>query len=316
MKKTELVHLTICIIFLLILSMFPLPQRTNILAEQSGSSPESGTDSYIKTAYDWLVAKGTNYGNSDAVDWINDWGTYWNRIMESAAWEPGGDLSVSDVFYGKTFYGGSNDRDVQTGTLDQSLVEYDDYKGGDSEVEEASWIKTSGEDDTGVWQDQRTGLYWSASQGQMSNIFPDQDHSACDFFNTTLNPKRGDYETTDPQTTCGNAINACADLSLDADSLKADGDAEAETDWYLPSQKELMMAYIDGIYNQTNTTFASASNFWSSTEGSDGPSYAWRVYLHNGYTYNRTKITATNYVRCVRRNSYLGFSLLLFSSPF
>lgn len=300
MKKTELLHLIVCVIVLLVLSMFPLPKRTDILAEQSGSSPESGTDSYIKTGYDWLVAKGTNYGSADAADWTNNWGTYWNRIMEAAAWEPGGDLETADVFSGKTFYGGNNDRDVQTGTLDMSLMKYDNYKDGDSEAEESSWTNScpvaSGNCSEDVYKDNRTGLYWSSSQGVADNN--NFTISTCAFFSTE---PRGDYDGTDAD--CGddpdpynqNAINICGLLAIDADD-----DGVNETDWYLPSQGELMMAYLDGIYNQTSAAFATTSYFWSSTESSDGSSYAWLVHLHYGYTTYATKTNDTVYVRCVR----------------
>ena len=65
----------ISIISMLILGLFGLWQMgVNVLAEQSGSSPESNASSRIKTAYDWLVAKGSNYGSTDAADWTNNWG--------------------------------------------------------------------------------------------------------------------------------------------------------------------------------------------------------------------------------------------------
>lgn len=293
----------------LALAVFGLYQlETVVFAEQSGSSPESGSSSRLKTAYDWLEAKGDNYGDTDAADWDTAtyaWGTWWNQIMESAAWEPDGTAAGGDVTLGKTFYAGSGDRTIKTGTYDpatslylpQSLVEWDDYEAGDATGEESAWANTAGTATTGVWQDGRTGLYWSASQGQNSNIFPDQDHSACPFFSTA---RTGSYDGLDAD--CGNAINACGTLSLDADNLKAGGDADPETNWYLPTQKELMQAYVDGIYNQTNTTFASTSYFWSSTEFSPTPAVAWLVALNYGATASLAKTTATYYVRCVRRD--------------
>lgn len=279
----------------LFLALFGLYQiKMTVFAEQSGSSPESGTSSRIKTAYDWLVAKGTNYGSTDAADWDSAttyaWGTDWNRIMESAAWEPDGTLTVGEVSPGKTFYAGSENRDQKTGTgtiySTQSLVEWDDYKAGDETGEESSWSNPA----TNVWKDARTGLYWSNSLGQYSNIFPDTTHTSCNYFSTS---PRGSYDGSDAD--CGNAINACGTLSL-----AVDGGA-AKTDWYLPSQKELQQAYIDGIYN-ANASWATTSYFWSSTERSNSPAYAWLVYLNYGYANADTKVTATYYVRCVRRD--------------
>ncbi len=300
MKKALLL---VCCLFLALFGFYQI--EMTVFAEQSGSSPESGTSSRIKTAYDWLVAKGANYGATDAGDWTNNWGTWWNRIMEAAAWEPDGTAAVGDVTMGKTFYAGLGDRTIKTGTYDpatslylpQSLMNWDDYETGDETGEESSWTNTAGIATTGVWKDGRTGLYWSNAQGQNSNIFPDQNHSACPFFSST---PRGSYDGLDAD--CGNAINTCGTLSLDADSLVAGGDADPETDWYLPSQKELQQAYIDGMYNQTNTTFTSSSAFWSSTEYSSTPANAWYVGLGSGATYYSTKVTATNYVRCVRRD--------------
>lgn len=286
MKK---ILLSVSCLFLALFGFYQI--KMTVFAEQSGSSPESGSDSRIKTAYDWLVAKGANYGATDAADWTNNWGTYWNRLMESAAWEPGGDLTVGEVSPGKTFYSASDDRNQKTGTgtiySNQSLMNWDDFETGDETGEEASWTNTA----TNVWKDSRTGLYWSNSLGQNSNIFPDQDHSACPFFSTT---PRGSYDGLDLD--CGNAINACGTLSLEA--VTGGG---AKTDWYLPSQKELQQAYIDGAYN-ANAAWATTSRFWSSTEYSTNPASAWVVTLANGYTDFNTKVTATYDVRCVRRD--------------
>jgi hypothetical protein len=64
--------------------------------------------------------------------------------------------------------------------------------------------------------------------------------------------------------------------------------------WRLPTQKELMQAYIDGSnFNLSQP----ATYFWSATEYS-GTS-AWLVNLSFGYTTNNTKVIATQ-VRCVR----------------
>ncbi len=276
-------------------------------AEQSGSSPDTGgAVSVINRAYDFLVSKGTNYGNFQPADWNNDWGTYWNRIMYSATWEPDGTAIESDVVSDKTFYSGSNNRTIKTGEAsagflpDYSLeqyVEYDDYEDGDYEGEESTWIATSTAVGANVYQDTRTGLYWATSQPTtLTNIFPDQDHSTCDFFNTGTYPTRGEYGTSGTDPDCGNAINACAILSL----ASIEGQS-ANTDWYLPSQKELQEAYADGMYNQAGSTFTTTSLFWSSTERSDVSAGAWDVFLHNGVTSYNGK-TGSLAVRCVRRD--------------
>jgi len=283
MKKTIL--LSAC----LIIGVFSLWQITNVFAEKVGSSPESSSTSRIKTLDNELISLGV--GTTASGAW-GDWGIMWNRIYSSANWIPSGTASVGDVALGVTFYG--NSRTKQTGTAavpvdysQQSLVKWDDAYGGDETGEEASWTNTAGSATTGVWKDNRTGLYWSVGVGSLANQFT---IATCDFFTTT---PRGNYAGTDND--CGGAINKCGTYSLEA--VTGQG---AKTDWYLPSQKELMQAYMDGIYNQ-NATFATTSLFWSSTELSFYSAGAWLVDLAGGDTSGSTK-TDSYTVRCVRRD--------------
>jgi hypothetical protein len=126
-------------------------------------------------------------------------------------------------------------------------------------------------------------------------------YSSCDFFSSS---PRGSYDGSDED--CGNAINWCADLVLGGRS-----------NWYLPTQKELMMAYIDGMYNQAGETWEDAASFtlglpssflvhesgnWSSTEASDEPGNAWRIFLMTGYSIADGKSNASIGVRCVSRD--------------
>lgn len=268
-------------------------------AEQTGSSPESGATSRLKLVHDWLVAKSNpNYGGTQPADYPYDRGTYWNRILYSAFWEPDGTATESDVLSGKTFYSGSNNRVQKTGTLTpptspgayyEQFVEYDDAHASDYTGEESTWTNTNALSGSEVWYDTRTGLYWARSEpATKTNTFT---ISSCDFYTTT---PRGSYTGSDAD--CGNAINACGTLSLASTQGQS-----ADTDWYLPSQKELQEASADGIYNKTNAAFTTTSNFCSSTEDSSSSSRAWTVYLHNGTTnYNyKSNGYAT---RCVRRD--------------
>ena len=309
--------------FIMMLSLVSLVAvKTTVLAEQTGSSPESGATSRIKTIYDSLSS--LSHGSDSSGGW-GDWGSMWNRIRSAGEWVPAGDASeadvvagkvfykdtrtpktgslslsgdatVSDVIIGKTFY--SNSLTKLTGTAPpafdystQSKVIWDDYKNGgsadgDNAGEESAWSNTAGAVDTGVWKDSRTGLYWSANQGVMTNSLT---VATCDYFSAS---PRGSYTGADSD--CGNAINYCANLNLAAGGTSS-------TDWYLPSQKELMQAYLNGIYNQTNTTFATTSHFWSSTEVSGSSANAWGVNLNYGDTINVNKVNGYS-VRCVRRD--------------
>lgn len=216
-----------------------------------------------------------------------------------------GNATVSDVASGKTFYSDSLSQLTGTAQLAQdyelqALVEWDDYENPDYQGEESTWTNTlplaGGEE---VWQDERTGLYWShVLSTSTTNIFPDQDHSACPFFDGSTESERlaARYGYDGLTGACGNAINACGQLSLDAD-----GDTVDETEWYLPTQKELQQAYLDGMYNQTSSSFTTTNLFWSSSEVSHSSTYAWSVGLVIGDTYSTSK-TNEGAVRCVARD--------------
>ena len=64
--------------------------------------------------------------------------------------------------------------------------------------------------------------------------------------------------------------------------------------WRLPTQKELMQAYIDGSYFNLSQP---SNNFWSATQNNS--TNAWNVNLNNGNT-NNNNMGNTNNVRCVR----------------
>ena len=252
-------------------------------AEQEGESPESEELSILKETYTNLQTLG--YGSDSG----SNSSSIWNRIITSATWVPNGSISEDKVIYGYTFFNGS--RDQKTGTF--QLPNYAAQSQESIDLREtniipdalAQWTKTNMTPE--VWKDERTGLYWSPRQGSMSNEFT---IITCDFFTTT---PRGNYSGSDPD--CGNAINTCATLSLDADS-----DGTDETNWYLPSQIEMMQAYIDGIYAATNKDWVTENNFWSSTESKASSGDAYPVYLSHGYTYFYFK-TDTLSTRCVRR---------------
>lgn len=338
-----------------ILGLFGLWQIKPIVfpafAEISGGSPDSGaTSSRIKTSYDWLVAKGANYGATDAADWDSavtyPWGTYWNRIMESAAWEPEGSASADLVPIGYTFYAGNGDRTIKTGTLFQNweLQDYDDWNcsannaeatgacaAGDSEYtgEEGTWTLTA----TGgtaqsvtdnsvtvtlasnkVYKDARSGLYWTdanAGGNIIDNEFVYIDGNdranpagnSCNFNSAgTANPYCDNQDPLSAYTEDNDvsAADFCLNLQVDGDNADADsnGATGMETNWRLPTQKELMQAYINGAANNLPNP---GNYFWSSTESYNSQSNAWYVYLPNGYTTPNTKATLYA-VRCVRRD--------------
>jgi len=164
---------------------------------------------------------------------------------------------------------------------------------GEYTAEEAAWSAVSGSPFSGydsinyagtggdldlysgtVKQDTRTGLWWSdimavgVAASTTNNVF-------------TLTADGA-------RPTGGNAIGFCDALNT--------ANFGGNNDWYLPTQKQLQQAYIDGSANNLPNP---GYNFWSSTEYSSNAANAWYVALGNGVTSSYTKVTAT-YVRCVR----------------
>jgi hypothetical protein len=272
---------------------------TTVIAEQGGISPESGVTSRLVTLSSDLVNR--DYGSTSAGSWGN-WGNFWNRIYSASIWTPN-DATASnvDVASGKTYYAGNN-RTKITGTgavaIDFSTQQHssrDDYGGPngsgleDYQGEEAVWTQiNSAAEPNKVWKDTRTGHYWSSTiSTSMTNSFT---MSTCDFFTTS---PRSNYAGGDAD--CGNAINACATSTVGGRS-----------DWYLPSQKELLQAYVNGMYNKAGTDLSGAAiftridSYWSSSEVSSG-SNAWRVNLNVGGCFEASKPYG-QYVRCVARD--------------
>lgn len=142
-----------------------------------------------------------------------------------------------------------------------------------------------------VKQDTETGLWWS----DIMVIVPVATAVATSTTNQfTLvgqsnPPGTGGYgDGTRPNTGTGNAVSFCDALN----SIRFGG----YVDWYLPTQKQLMQAYIDGSANNLPNP---GYSFWSSTEYYNNTAFAWYVFLNYGNTDLLTK-TTSYYVRCVR----------------
>ncbi len=91
----------------------------------------------------------------------------------------------------------------------------------------------------------------------------------------------------------GLAMTTCANLSFGGSGA-----------WRLPTQKELMTAYVHGIYSARNANWLSKDQinfrfFWSSTMLSFDENYARVVFLDDGYTFYYPK-SALYQVVCVR----------------
>lgn len=73
---------------------------------------------------------------------------------------------------------------------------------------------------------------------------------------------------------------------------------EQGENWYLPHQKQLMQAYIDGAYGNLES-IGVIRNYWSATTVSDDEMAAWNMYLSNGYMKYYAK-SDVSIIRCVQ----------------
>ena len=76
---------------------------------------------------------------------------------------------------------------------------------------------------------------------------------------------------------------------------------QTEGSWFLPNLKELKAIYdnkptVDTALTSAGGTTFSLGYYWSSTEYSS--IYAWRLYVDDGSTSYRNKISYSSYVRC------------------
>lgn len=303
-----------------------------IFAEQSGGSPVSNENSRIADINTSLTTLG--YGSTSAGTW-GDWGSMWNRIRSAAEWAPTGTATAADVFPGKTFYANGT-RSILTGSAvlgkypEQANISYDDWIAAEGTAneyiaEEQTWTLTAqggtaasvtdnsitqALSSNKVYKDALTKLYWSdKTVNTLDNEFiwtlgdnrVNPTGTSCNFNSTgTANAYCDNQDPTNAYTEDNDvsAAEFCLNLQLDGDN--ADGDNNGltgvETDWRLPSQKELMQAYIDG---SANNLLNAANNFWSSTENSLNRAYAWYFGLYNGTTNSSYKSGKYN-ARCVR----------------
>jgi hypothetical protein len=201
--------------------------------------------------------------------------------------------------------------------------------GGDSEYvgEESTWTLTSSGgtavsvtdnavtvtlSSNTVYKDERTNLYWAdRTSTTIDNEFAYVDGddrtnptgNSCNFNSASTANAFCDNQDPLAAYTEDNDVSAaefCLNLQLDADNADADsnGATGVETDWWLPTQKELMLAYTNGAENNLPNP---SNTFWSSTETASSQGNAFFVSLNNGVTSTSSKNTAFN-VRCVRRN--------------
>ncbi len=161
-RRNSIIIVSIVIVFS-VFSVFLF--KSDILAEQSGQSPDNGpgVTSRIKSLSNELADLG--FGTTTDTP---DWGALWNQIKTAAKWVPSGNATANDVRVGKTYNG--NSRTQATGTYPAPgpcpTQQYHDSYG-------APVTQTTNCTNTIAWvdlgdgipgtdkQDPRTGLIWS-----------------------------------------------------------------------------------------------------------------------------------------------------------
>jgi hypothetical protein len=179
---------------------------------------------------------------------------------------------------GNNYYGGSQ----ANGGLD----DYNDGSTAASSRYASTWTEcTSANSYCGTgssaadWKDGNTGVIWS---------MPCQG-SGCSSFSTT-SPTTYSWGTAASNNNGETAPQLCSNHS----------------GWYLPHQKQLMQAYIDGAYQNLEATTTPSDAYWSNTAESHSNDgfyvYYWVVDLATGYTYPAVSTTYTGIqvIRCVR----------------
>ena len=144
----------------------------------------------------------------------------------------------------------------------------------------------AGDDPCGIsnsgsaFRDDSTGLIWSKKMKTVTYALDDTNGQITWFLANNCVEQTG---------------SACTKITLPGTLTGC----EANAGWYLPTQKQLMQAYIDGSYGNMEPALGSYRLYWSSTTYSSNVPNAWYTGLSNGYTYANTK-TTTFSVRCVR----------------
>lgn len=246
-------------------------------AETYPGGSDNGKTSRIKQTSSDLATLG--YGSTSNTP---DWGADWNRIVTAGKWKPQGDIVPDDVRTGKKFYNGSRAEQIGTARVvgPCPTQAWDDFSAQPKAVP-ATKAQAMINNCVGSWpaasptvagddkKDPVTGLVWSQCLNSTSGTI-DFTPASCVFFSWN-------------NSFANNAGKAATELC-----------SERGNGWRLPTQKELMQAYIDGShFNLSNIS----SSYWSATQ--NGSTTAWSVSLSQGTTANFS-LTNTGAVRCLR----------------
>jgi len=248
-----------------------------VRAEQSGGSPESGATSRLSTLATQLAS--LSYGSTASGSW-GDWGTSWNRIY-SAATKP-----FNDAVARTLKNGGNTDYPQSVGGVDDynnnGVIPADSYQSTWTTCNVGNSYCGTSDATNAEKKDENTGLVWSIRISSSATWF---NANNCQYPNALP----GDDGVCNAN---GEVACKCVKLTSSKTGCEALGDGN----WRLPTQKELMMSYIDGSWAKLTNA---ANYYWSSTTNSTTTQNSWYTSQYHGGTGNYTK--TNNYsVRCVR----------------
>lgn len=279
-KKTSFIVLGF---FLLLTLVFSYRHIQIVRAEQSGSSPESGATSRLVTLANALAS--LSYGSTATGSW-GDWGTSWNRIY-SAATAP-----FNDAVANTLKNGGNTDYPQSVGGVDDynnnGVIPADSYQATWTTCNVGNSYCGSGRS-VAEKKDENTGLIWSPRISSGSNWFV---ANRCKYPNGL--PGDDGVCNTHGEVAC-QCVKDTANEDPD-NTTAVTCERYDDGNWRLPTQKELMMSYIDGSWAQLTNA---ATSYWSSTTNSYATQGSWATGQANGTTTTNNK-TANYSVRCVR----------------
>jgi len=174
---------------------------------------------------------------------------------------------------------------------DNTTIPSDSYQGAWTTCDDTNNYCNTNDSTNADKRDNSTGLVWS------KKICDDENDYTQTWF-WANNCKYPNLLTGDDGTCDTHGEIACKCVKLTGED-KIGCEDLGDEEWRLPSQKELMQAYINGSWANLSS---SHYNYWSATTPSTNNTHrAWRVNLPDGNTYYTTKTNSDGYrVRCVR----------------
>jgi hypothetical protein len=246
-------------------------------AESYSGGTDNGLTSILVGLNNTLVSDG--YGST--TNSPNE-GLIWNRITTASEFTPSANATASEVLSGDTFY--SNSRTQNTGTYPApgpcpNQLYVDNYGNPVTQTSNCTssvvWTVPAGSPSGTDHYDPRTGLYWSQNLIYSSGSL---------VFSTS--------GTANQWTWNNSGSNNVAVGNLTAAQLcTAMGNG-----WRLPTQREVMQAYIDGANFNLGPGNIQYQAWWTDTLQSS--TSAFFANIGNGIIYN-TGVTSSFSVRCV-----------------